>query len=62
MNLDKDGLKDYKALTGDDPKNLNLEQLEQRKLTQNEFSNLRSEMNSGFRETRELIITLNNEK
>ena len=38
------------------------EQLEQRKLTQFEFSNLRSEMNSGFRETRELIITLNNEK
>ena len=38
------------------------EQMEQRKLTQNEFSDLRYEMNTGFRETRELILTLSKEK
>lgn len=38
---------------------LRQEQVEQRKLSQSELNSMRSEMNAGFRETRELIIKLN---
>jgi len=38
---------------------IKIEQIEQRKLTQDEFTSLRKEVNEGFRETRSLIIELN---